>query len=218
MSFEIVFRGPGIKDLDPNGNPIKREPLFPHIEKPGVVTRSGDVGVDLASGVMTDIFANLSSAPRSLKTLAVTYLRTLEIPKLAVLAAFMYENQMIDQPEMLKLLSEAVLNNRSEILSLESMNGKGEDGRLTLGGVFKPGIKIGTLDDLNVDFVVSAVAETFQMATRESGADSDLTKIFPKYAPLPVVKADSPLTVHTLNLKRDGFCGCPGCRDSNGFF
>lgn len=207
MTFEIVYRGPGIKEVDAHGVPIKREPLFKPIEKSGVVNRTGEVGVDVASGVMTDIFANLSSAPRSLQTLAVTYTRTLQIPKLAVLAAFMYENQMIEQAAMLKLLSEAVVNNKSEILALEP-----QSDRLTLDGIFNPGIKIETLNDPNMDFAVSAVSETFQMATRESGAGSNLTKIFPQFAPIPKV-AETPLTAHTITLAHQGFCGCPGCRD-----
>lgn len=213
MSFEIVYRGPGIKQLDPLGNPIKREPLFKPLDKPGVETRSGDVGVDVASSVMTDMLPLLASGAEGLKTLAVKYLKQIEIPKLAVLAAFMYQNRMVEPDAMLKLLSESVLEAKGEIQALETEKGFGEAGRLTIGGIFKPGVRLDILDE-NRGFALSALAETFLMATRDSGVDSDLTKILPQFAPKPKVEAPTPFNYHTINLAHQGFCGCPGCRDT----
>lgn len=214
MTFEIKFRGPGIKDLDPNGNPIKREPLIPAIEKSGVVTRSGEVGVDVASRVMTDIMPVFGN-PFALKEIASRYIAELKVPELAILAGFMYQNQIVEPKEMEELLSGAVYDKRDAILAAEREKGLGDEERLTLGGIFRPGIKLETLGERN--FAVFALAETFQMATRESGANSDLTKIFPQYAPLPVVKADSPFTIHTVNLASNGFCGCASCRGNDSF-
>lgn len=214
MTFEIVFRGPGIKDVDSLGNPIVREKLFTPLQNPHATTRSGEVGVDVASRVMTDIMPVIGT-PFALKEIASRYIAELKVPELAVLAGFMYQNQIVEPKEMEALLSEAVYDKKGDILTAERERGLGDSERLTLGGVFRPGIKLEALNERN--FGIFALAETFQMATRESGADSDLTRIFPQYAPLPVVKADSPFSVHTLNLANGGFCGCPGCRDSNGF-
>lgn len=214
MTFEIVFRGPGIKDVDQFGNQIAREKLFTPLQNPHAVTRSGEVGVDVASKVMTDMMPVLGN-PFALKAIAGKYITELKIPELAILAGFMYQNSILEPTEMIGLLTEAIYDGKDGILIAEREKGLGDSERLTLGGVFRPGLKLETLGEK--DFGRFSLTEAFQMATRESGANSDLTKIFPQFAPLPVVKAETPFSVHTLNLANGGFCGCPGCRDSNGF-
>ncbi len=175
--------------------------------------RAGQININSASDAVIRIADSLQAPDRSnsLRTLAKSFLVELKIPELAMTANAIYKGSYATPEVLEKDLVDALYISRNNILELETGEGKGEPGRITLGGIFKPGIRLGVLDDGEL-FAKSAISESFLCATRDSGPGSDLAKIFPQYVFKPREESSVPaIKPHLVNLS--AHVGC--CHDGS---
>lgn len=121
-----------------------------------------------------------TAAKHALKGLPVSLVvKDLDFAKAAVAAKTVYRLKLMTPDDLLNAMASGIAKNIKQIKECETSLGKGEPGRLTIGGLLKPGLKIESFT--SPGFTHASIKEALTSET--SRGNPNLAVIFPKYAP-----------------------------------